>query len=214
MAETARRARYHHGDLRAALIDTAIELIDERGVGAFSLAEASRRLGVSVSAPYSHFADRDQLLAAVAVRAYEAFSRDLLAEMGRFEAPSDRVAAVAGAYVRFAAAHRPLFEVMFEAGVDKARHPEVEDAARPLGDAFLASARALMGGEERVAVELATAVGATAHGHAALLLDGRFGHGEDAVDIAAERAALAALALVEGRRAFRPPSGRSREGPA
>jgi AcrR family transcriptional regulator len=58
--------RYHHGDLRAALTDTAIELIGERGVREFSLAEASRRLGVAVSAPYAHFADRDDLLAAVA----------------------------------------------------------------------------------------------------------------------------------------------------
>lgn len=210
MAEPARRTRYHHGDLRTALVDTAIELIGERGVGGFSLAEASRRLGVSVSAPYSHFADRDQLLAAVAVRAYDTFSKALLAEMNRFQAPADRLAAAAGAYVRFAADHRPLFQVMFGAGLDKTRYPEVEAAALPLGEAFMESVRALCAGEEGTAVELAMAFAAISHGHAALLLDGSSGHGEDAVDIAAERAAAATRALVEGRAAFRLSSARSR----
>lgn len=203
MPEPARRARYHHGDLRAALIDTAIELIGERGVAAFSLAEASRRLDVSVSAPYSHFADRDQLLAAVAVRAYGVFSRDLLAAMEPFSDPADRVGAVAGAYVRFAAAHRPLFQVIFEAGLDKAQHPEIEGAARPLAEAFLESAGALAGPEEGAAADLATAVAAIAHGHAALLLDGTFGRGAGAVDEAAERAAATTLAVLEGRGALR-----------
>jgi AcrR family transcriptional regulator len=64
---------YHHGDLKAALLDGAVELIAQRGVRGFSVAELSRRLGVTVAAPYRHFADRDELLAAVAVRALRAF---------------------------------------------------------------------------------------------------------------------------------------------
>ena len=80
----ARRERYHHGDLRAALIGTAVELLGERGLEAFSMAEASRRLGVAVSAPYRHFADRDALLAAVAVRAADvAPDKDVVAIEGR-----------------------------------------------------------------------------------------------------------------------------------
>jgi len=77
-AGPAKRGRYHHGDLRQALIETAIEMLGERGAEAFSMAEASRRLGVAASAPYRHFADRDALLAAVAVRA-----AGLLAAAGR-----------------------------------------------------------------------------------------------------------------------------------
>jgi hypothetical protein len=64
MPTAGQGGRYHHGDLRAALIDTAVDLIGERGVRHFSLAEASRRLGVAVSAPCAHFSDRDDLLAA------------------------------------------------------------------------------------------------------------------------------------------------------
>jgi AcrR family transcriptional regulator len=194
----AKGGRYHHGDLRAALIDTAVELIEERGVRGFSLAEASRRLGVAVSAPYAHFDDRDALLAAVAVHAYALFGAELLPEMDRFQAPADRLAAIARAYVRFAGAHRPLFETLFEAGLDKRRHPEIEAAERPLTEAFLACVHRLTGGGEAPSEHLATAVEATAHGHAMLLLDGYFGQGDQAAETAAERAARATLALVEG----------------
>ena len=193
-------SRYHHGDLRAALIDTAIDLIAERGVRNFSLAEASRRLGVSVSAPYGHFSDRDELLAAVAVHAYELFYADLLSQLNQSQTPADRLAAIARAYVRFAGAHRPLFETLFEAGLDKSRHPELEAAERPIDDAFLSSVRALPDCSEATSTDLATAIEAAAHGHAMLLLDGSFGEGPEAVELAAERAARATLALVEGRR--------------
>ena len=89
---TTLRRSYHHGDLRGALIDTAVELVAEHGARSFSLAEASRRLGVAVSAPYAHFADRDELLAAVAVRAYADFYAELEQELGRFRAPARRPA--------------------------------------------------------------------------------------------------------------------------
>jgi AcrR family transcriptional regulator len=194
------RRPYHHGDLRTALIDTAVELIAERGVRNFSMAEASRRLGVAASAPYAHFADRDELLAAVAVHAYDRFHAEL--ELSRLEAPADRLAAIARAYVRFAGTQRPLFELLFDAGLDKARHPEIAAAERPIDDAFLACVRALT----RDGEALATAVEATAHGHAMLLLDGRFGEGEQAVELAAERAAQATLALVRGLAGARGPS--------
>jgi AcrR family transcriptional regulator len=189
--------RYHHGDLRAALIETAVELIAERGVRNFSLAEASRRLRVAVSAPYAHFADRDDLLAAVAVHAYELFADELAPELDDSQTPAERLAAMARAYVRFAGEHRPLFQVLFEAGIDKGRHPEVAAAERPIDDAFLDSVHALSG--DAPSGDLASAVEATAHGHAMLLLDGGFGRGRKAVDLAAERAARATLALVESR---------------
>ena len=97
----AKGGRYHHGDLKAALIDVAVSLIAERGVREFSLAEASRRLGVTVAAPYRQIADRDDLLAAVGVRALDAF----------------------------AAEQRPLFDTLFVAGIDKSRYPEFRSGA-------------------------------------------------------------------------------------
>jgi AcrR family transcriptional regulator len=200
MPRSGKGGRYHHGDLRAALIDTAVELIGERGVREFSLAEASRRLGVAVSAPYAHFTDREDLLAAVAVRAYEIFTGALLPEMAKFADSAGRMAAMARGYIRFAAYHRPLFEVLYEAGLDKVRHPEIEAAEQPLNDAFLDTVRTLTDGDEARAEDLATAMEATARGYAMLLLDDGPDPDPEAVELAAERTARAILALVEGRR--------------
>jgi AcrR family transcriptional regulator len=210
---SARGNRYHHGDLRAALIDTAIELIGERGVRGFSMAEASRRLGVAVSAPYAHFADRDDLLAAVAVRALELFRLALVPKAEACADPADRLAAMARAYVRFAAARRPLFEVLYESGLDKARHPEIEAAERPVTDAFLACVRAITGDDGRLTAELADALEATAHGHAALLGSGTGPVQDDMeVELAAERAARATRALVQSRDLLGRPSRREEPG--
>jgi AcrR family transcriptional regulator len=212
-----RRPRYHHGDLRAALVDTAIEVISERGIRGFSLAEASRRLGVAVSAPYAHFADREELLVAVAVHAHELFYAAIEPEIGRFQAPADRLTAMARGYVRFAAANRPLFEMLYEAGLDKGRHPELEQAEQPLTDAFMTCVRALsapggdalaapgggdalaLPGDDVLADDLASALEATALGHVMLFLDGGPGQDTEAVERAADRAARATTALIASR---------------
>ena len=201
--------RYHHCDLRAALIEEAIELIGEGGVRGFSMAEASRRLGVAVSAPYAHFADRDDLLAAVAVRACEVFYREMVQEISRSREPAERLAAIARCYVRFAGFHRALFEILFTARIDKRGHPEVEEAERPLNDTLLECVRAVSGEDPKSSDELATATEAAAHGHAMMLLDGDFGDGDAAIEEAAQRAAAATLALIEGRRLLSRRSGRS-----
>lgn len=227
MPRPGRDGRYHHGDLRAALIDTAVEIIGERGVRGFSLAEASRRLGVASSAPYAHFTDRDEFLAAVAVHAYDLFNKQFLPEINEFPEPADRLAALVRSYVRFAGAHRPLFEVIFVAGLDKVRHPEVKAAEKPFEDAYMDIVRTLSADDRAPGPEsgdltceagtpgpeaghltgeagdLAAAVEAAAYGHAMLLLDGDYGHGDEAVELAADRAARATLALVEGRRLLR-----------
>jgi AcrR family transcriptional regulator len=199
MARAGKGGRYHHGDLRAALVGAAVELIGERGVRNFSLAEASRRLGVAVSAPYAHFADRDELLAAVAVHAYEVFAAEFLPSPSEYPGPAGRLAALASGYVRFAGVRRPLFEVLFGSGLDKCRYPEVKAAEKPLSDAFEGCVNALTGGGAP-AEGLASATEAAAHGHAMLLLDGDYSDHSDPVGFAARRAAQVTLALVESRR--------------
>ena len=195
------RGRYHHGDLRDALVETAIAVLGERGAGAFSMAEASRRLGVAPSAPYRHFADRDALLAAVAVRA-----AGLLGErLGRVTAsgsPEQRLAAAAHAYVRFAGEERALFQALAGSALDKDRHPEIARAAEPAGAVFLSAAAEVAGGDQAAAARLVSAIVATAHGHATLMLDGTFGSGPEAAEAAARGAAAAARALIAGRRAL------------
>jgi Tetracyclin repressor-like, C-terminal domain len=109
---------------------------------------------------------------------------------------------MASAYVRFAAQQRPLFDALFNSGLDKGRYPELTRAWAPV-DALLDLVADVCAGDAATADALAAALEATAHGHAALLRDGEYGEGPDAVRIAAGRAAAATLALIAGRQALR-----------
>ena len=112
--DPARSRSYHHGNLRAELLDTAIAELAEGDAESLSLRALARRIGVSQTAPYRHFADKEALLAAMAVRGY----RDLLETLRRAgEAagaePPEQLAAFAHAYVNYAADNPALFKLMF-----------------------------------------------------------------------------------------------------
>ena len=200
---TARAKRYHHGDLKAALVDGAVELIVERGVRRFSLAELSRRLGVTVAAPYRHFASRDELLAAVAVRALRAFGEALAARSSKADPPEEQLAAMAAGYVRFAAEQPALFGVVFGIGLDKKqRYPELREAYEEVEGTLTACVADLRPDDPGGAEQLADAIAATAHGYAALLTDQPGAPDPADVDRAADQAASATHALIQGRAAL------------
>jgi len=123
-----KRTTYQHGNLPAALAEAVIELVGERGVRGFSLAEAARRSGVSNSAPYRHFADRDALLAAVATQAYAEFGALIAAAKRKHRSPRLQLQAMVHAYVSYANRDRARFELLFNSGLDKRRYPELERA--------------------------------------------------------------------------------------
>lgn len=114
-----RGGRYHHGDLRNALIEAGLELAREGGPDAVVLREASRRVGVSHNAAYRHFSDRDQLLREVCVRSMAQLA--LLIERRLAEAPTARglkaerarLRASGRAYVEFALAETGWFRTAF-----------------------------------------------------------------------------------------------------
>src|ERR1700678_4208045 len=85
---------YHHGDLRRALIDTALELVTEEQDWTFSLREVARRAGVSHHAPYNHFSEKLDLLAATAAVGFERLRDGLLQAIEGIEAPEARLAAI------------------------------------------------------------------------------------------------------------------------
>jgi AcrR family transcriptional regulator len=156
---------------------------------------------VSAAAPYRHFADRDELLAAVAVRSLQVFAAMVAAEPRDSHDPRQRLASMTRAYVRFAAEQRPLFDTLYSAGLDKSRYPELRRAWEPV-DAFLSVVEEICAGDAAAAEALATALEATAHGHAMLLLDGESDADAVAVAAAADRAAAATLAIISGRAAL------------
>lgn len=124
------RRGYHHGNLREALLDAALELIAAKGPAGFTFAEAARSAGVSPAAPYRHFRDRDALLADVARQGFERFA-DMLAKAwndGRPE-PYAAFGNVGRAYLAFARTEQAYYSAMFEAGIPLADHPELRAAS-------------------------------------------------------------------------------------
>src|SRR6202140_2872056 len=115
---SASKATYHHGDLRAALVRAAIELLDERGETELSLRAVARRAGVSPAAPYRHYADREALVSAVAAVGYRELAGRLAAAHPSPSSPA-QLASVAVAYVEFALDRPALFRIMFGEPCDR-----------------------------------------------------------------------------------------------
>lgn len=120
--KTAASERYHHGDLREALIDAAYEIVLEEGVDSFSMSEACRRAGVSTAAPYRHFKDRDELIGEVAAKGFRLFADATRAARDAHPPASiDGLAAMGRAYVRFVGGAPQLFHLMW--GTTRASFP-------------------------------------------------------------------------------------------
>jgi AcrR family transcriptional regulator len=109
-----KKKRYHHGDLRRALINASLALIEKEGVGALTLREVARRLGVSHAAPTYHFADKGALLAALAVQGFSELMEEMaLAAERAGDDPVQRLKARGVAYVGFAVHHPQQFRLMY-----------------------------------------------------------------------------------------------------
>jgi AcrR family transcriptional regulator len=120
-----RRAKpYHHGNLREALLGAAIRLIAEVGPAAFTLREVARRAGVSHNAPYRHFRDRDDLMAAVAAEGFRELTRAMMEAAAPRSDALDRLKHAGLGYITFALRRPEHFTVMFDAPISKHKHPE------------------------------------------------------------------------------------------
>ncbi len=110
---------YHHGNLREALLNAALRLISEVGPTAFTLREVARRAGVSHNAPYRHFRDRDELMAAVSTQGYGELTRAMLDAGEQQSGALARLKRAGLAYVKFALGRPEHFTVMFDAPASK-----------------------------------------------------------------------------------------------
>lgn len=120
-----KRDAYHHGDLRRTLLEAAGREIAAHGAQSLSLASLARRAGVAQSAPYRHFADREELLAAVAIHGFETFTASLRAasEAGPKAGSIRRIGA---AYLRFGEENTQLYRLMFASSLVAAAAEESE----------------------------------------------------------------------------------------
>jgi AcrR family transcriptional regulator len=184
---------YHHGDLREALLAAALAILEEGGdPKALTLREAARRAGVSAMAPYRHFADKDALIAGVALIGFERF-RDALAAADADPDPRAALVAQGVAYVDFAGANPALFRLMFGANAPKADSRLSEVGAEAYG--VLATRVASLVAPDRAA-DWTLACWSIVHGIAALALAGKLDARQDAPRVLTDRI-LRLLAIME-----------------
>src|ERR1700756_5303355 len=163
------KATYHHGDLAAALVQAAMELLEESGEAELSLRAVARRAGVSAAAPSRHYADRDALVSAVAAVGYRELAERLTAAHPSPATP-EQLASVAIAYVQFALERPALFRIMFTEPCDRDNDERVAATEAVSQYVFAFVGRTF---PQADAEALATAIWALVHGLAFLHLDGK-----------------------------------------
>ena len=206
----ARRTSYHHGELREALVRAAVELVEERGPDGFTLREAARKVGVTHTAPYRHFADRDALLVAVAEEGFDGLHAAMMARLDGVLDPRAQLQAIGIAYVEYAVEHPSHFRVMHGAAADSCVNPGyAETTGRPFRVLTETIARCQAAGfiapgpVERHALTAWSAV----HGLADLLMSGAVLRMGLADGTATEVAAQVTKDLLEGLAAPPRPDG-------
>lgn len=161
------RRPYHHGDLRRAVLDAAVDAITEHGPAGVGLRDLARRVGVSHAGPVHHFKDKAGVLTALAAEGFDLLADALHATV----AAGGDIVELGASYVRFAVGHRAHFEVMFRPDLYRDDDPALVEARDRAG-------AALAGGvADRPDPELASvAAWSLVHGFATLWNTGALSH--------------------------------------
>ncbi|MFK0334748.1 TetR/AcrR family transcriptional regulator [Rhizobium sp. NPDC090275] len=202
---TAEERPYHHGDLQRAILNAAFDVLSESQSTEFSLRELARRAGVSHNAPYKHFADKREMLAAVSAVGFERLADEMhKAQVGKTE-PRERLMLLMRAYVRSGVTNPALYRLMFgglltEQGNNR---PAIERTAAFEMRALIVSAicdgaigRAIADTEEENSRidTVVLALWSQVHGLTLLLIDGLVGP----VDAADKLVDIMLQALIDG----------------
>jgi AcrR family transcriptional regulator len=177
---------YHHGDLRRAIVNAALEVLGETQSLEFSLRELARRAGVSHNAPYKHFVDKRELLAAVSAAGFEMLAKRMARATAGFGSPREQLFAMLRAYIAHGVDNPALYSLMFGgylSGPDRGRPAielaEAEKAKSLLADVIVAGGlgRAIPENSrnERKIAGAILACWSLVHGLTLLLADGLVG---------------------------------------
>ncbi len=170
-------ARYHHGNLRRALLDEALRTIQAYGVGHLTLRTVGAKLGVSRSALYRHFTDKPALLAAVGSEGFRMLGQAISDAWDRNGRGRAGFEAMARAYVQFAVAHPSHYRVIFGGFIESATKDE--DFIREASAAFQVLVDALIDQQNAGLIRrddpvlMARFVWAVVHGISMLIIDGQ-----------------------------------------
>lgn len=179
---TLSNSRYHHGNLRQALLEAGLVILAKDGEAGLGLRDLARAVGVSPAAPYRHFDSRAALLEALAVTGFQRFTARM--EAVAASEPENPLAAMGKTYVVFALQNPNLFRLMFSPQLKKAARPGLAMAADA---AFDTLRRVVSDGSPEGRIK-ALSAWAKVHGLAVLLLDGQIAirAGEDTEALIAE----------------------------
>jgi AcrR family transcriptional regulator len=166
---TLGNAPYHHGDLRRALLDAALIILERDGEAGIQLRDLARAVNVSPGAPYRHFDSRSALLESLAVIGFQRFTRHMedIAQSN----PPHMATAIGRAYVQFALSNPGLFRLMFSPQVRKDNRPGLRMAA----DEAFKTLRHVTGSDTESHRIAALSAWARVHGLSVLLLDEQIG---------------------------------------
>lgn len=188
--------KYHHGDLRAELVRVSLELIAERGLDGFSVAEVARRAKVSPAAPYRHFPERESLLAAVATDLACHLADEVTAAAEAHDEPAEGLAAAAGAYTASLIRRRAGLELINSELVQGEKYAELHTEVRRMTDQFLLRCMQLAPPPE--ALELMEQLFTQAHGYGTFWLNGVFTKHGYTPELVTQKSIQAARATIGG----------------
>jgi AcrR family transcriptional regulator len=166
---------YHHGNLRAALIEAGLAALEQGGQATFSLRAIAREVGVSANAAYRHFANKDDLLGALAAEGFRRFSAQQAAAGHGAPSMQEMQSAMAKAYVAFAQAHPALFRLMFSRFLNASSSEDLKAAASTAFQLLLQASAQQAGvpPDSEQAMLTAIANWSMVHGLSHLQLDGQ-----------------------------------------
>jgi AcrR family transcriptional regulator len=125
----AAEPKYHHGDLRRAIMQAALQLVEESGLQHLSLREIARKIGVTTAAPYHHFKDRQALLIQITIQGYGQLLQTLESARASAKGDQQELGAETRAYLQFAQQHAALYAVMFSSELTNHGSVELRTAA-------------------------------------------------------------------------------------
>jgi AcrR family transcriptional regulator len=173
--------KYHHGDLENALIRAGVEILSKEGVGGLSLRKVAKRAGVSHSAPYAHFKDKQSLIAAISTEGFKQLYAELDAAVSAWAGnPKQQLVEGAWAYVQFAMNNMDTFKIMFSGILEKEKdYPAFVEISRKTFERVVDIVRACQNaGVLRPAPPelMAVSVWGQIHGVISLALEGQISH--------------------------------------
>ncbi len=172
---------YHHGDLKNALIKAGVEILAEEGLGALSLRKVAKQAGVSHAAPYSHFADKQALIAAISTEGFKQLYVQIKSVLAAYkDDPENLLIETAWTYLQFALNEPDRFKLMFSSVLEKEKeYPDFVEISQKnfsqiveIVEICQQAGVLKQGAPDLIALSL----WGTVHGFTSLLLEGQISH--------------------------------------